>query len=94
MGHMAGTVLGPAVMSIRTGAPILPNYCVRLGPNKYKIIAHEPMLPDPDAEDQAADLMTRLNASLESMVRQYPEQWLWFHDRWKSARRKGLVQEP
>jgi hypothetical protein len=26
-----------------------------------------------------------LNADLEAMVRQYPEQWLWLHNRWKSA---------
>jgi hypothetical protein len=26
-----------------------------------------------------------LNRVLEGMVRQHPEQWLWLHNRWKSA---------
>jgi KDO2-lipid IV(A) lauroyltransferase len=25
---------------------------------------------------------------LEGYVRRYPDQWLWLHDRWKSARKR------
>jgi KDO2-lipid IV(A) lauroyltransferase len=32
-----------------------------------------------------------VNAVLESVIREYPEQWLWMHDRWKSARQRGLL---
>lgn len=30
-------------------------------------------------------ITTTLNQILEGMVRQHPEQWLWLHNRWKSA---------
>ena len=33
----------------------------------------------------------KLNDALEQKIREYPEQWLWMHDRWKSARKKGLL---
>ena len=38
--------------------------------------------------DEAADVartMTEVNRHLEGFIRKYPEQWLWFHDRWKSS---------
>jgi len=35
--------------------------------------------------------MTAVNAVLEAIIRQYPTQWLWMHDRWKSARIGGML---
>ncbi len=31
-----------------------------------------------------------LNDKVESWVREYPEQWLWYHDRWKIKRRRAV----
>jgi KDO2-lipid IV(A) lauroyltransferase len=89
-GKPCGTVLGPAVLHQRTGAPILPAFCARTGVGRYKIIVKEPI----DLENTETDrevLMTSVNAVLESVIREYPEQWLWMHDRWKSARQRGLL---
>ena len=33
--------------------------------------------------DIAADTQ-RVHAFLESVIRQYPDQWLWIHRRWKT----------
>ena len=36
--------------------------------------------------DQEADtnrIMRDINLVVEDMVREYPDQWLWLHDRWK-----------
>jgi KDO2-lipid IV(A) lauroyltransferase len=38
-------------------------------------------------EDHAADVKavtTRINSAVEKAVREYPEQWLWVHKRWKT----------
>lgn len=89
-GHPAGTVLGPAVLHQRTGAPLLPSYCVRTGVGKYRVI----VLPAIDSENVVQDfptVTTQLNAALESVIREFPEQWLWMHDRWKNARALGLL---
>jgi KDO2-lipid IV(A) lauroyltransferase len=43
-----------------------------------------------DFDRDEIKITTRLNEILESVVRQHPEQWLWLHDRWKSARLRGL----
>jgi KDO2-lipid IV(A) lauroyltransferase len=92
-GQPCGTVTGPAVLHRRTGAPIVPCYCVRTGCGRYKVFSLPIIDPQNDEEDAVA-LTAQINAALESVVREYPTQWLWMHDRWKSARRAGLLQEP
>jgi len=89
-GKPCGTVLGPAVLHQRTGAVLLPTYCIRTGRGKYKVIIKEPI--DLERTIESADeVMAQLNAVLESVIREYPEQWLWMHDRWKNARKKNLL---
>ncbi len=88
-GHMAGTALGPAVLHLKTKAPILPACMLRTGVGTYRIVFREP-LHALDGES-AEELMTRVNAEIEAMIRLAPEQYLWMHDRWRNARRKGLL---
>jgi KDO2-lipid IV(A) lauroyltransferase len=89
-GHPCGTVLGPAVLHIRTGAVMLPAFCVRLGVGRYRVII-KPAIDIERQERNPEALMSQYNAVLESVIRQFPEQYLWMHDRWKSARQKGLL---
>lgn len=89
-GKPCGTVLGPAVLHLRTGAPLVPGFCVRVGPGKYKVEVFEPMQYS-RRESSPEQIMADLNAVIERVIRQYPDQWLWLHDRWKSARRRGML---
>ncbi|MFZ4506088.1 MAG: lysophospholipid acyltransferase family protein [Fimbriimonas sp.] len=85
----AGTVLGPAVLHLRTGAPLLMFFTARVGVGKYRVWTEEVIMA---AEGETPEeLMTRVNAAIESAIRKYPEQYLWMHDRWKSARQRGLL---
>jgi KDO2-lipid IV(A) lauroyltransferase len=88
-GKIAGTVLGPAVLHKKTKAPILPAVMLRTGPGQYKMVFHAPMAMEDGEETEA--FMTRINEELESLIRLAPEQYLWMHDRWRNARRKGLL---
>ncbi len=90
-GRPAGTVLGPGVISERTGAPVVCCWCVWLGPGRYRMIVEPILLPEPGYPTKGEGTMRSIHRSLESIIRQYPEQWLWFHDRWKNARRKGVL---
>jgi KDO2-lipid IV(A) lauroyltransferase len=89
-GHPCGTVLGPAVLHIRTGAVMIPAFCARVGVGKYRVILREPIDYDNSSRDPEA-LMAAYNLTLESVIREFPEQYLWMHDRWKSARQRGLT---
>jgi Kdo2-lipid IVA lauroyltransferase/acyltransferase len=90
-GLPTGTVLGPATISMRTGAPLIPAFCARTGPGKYMTYIFPRLEPKEGIEDPILALTHSMNDAIEKIVRMYPEQWLWFHDRWKSARRRGLV---
>jgi KDO2-lipid IV(A) lauroyltransferase len=89
-GKPCGTTLGPAVLHLRTGAPLIPGYCVRVGPGKYRVEIFEPMEYVRN-QDTPEKVMSDLNEILERVIRKYPEQWLWLHDRWKSARKANLL---
>ena len=94
-GIPAGTVAGPALFALRTGAPIIPSYTVRLPDDTY-ISRFLPPIEVESTGDRAADVqrvMTEANRVLEDIVRQYPDQWLWLHNRWKSAfEKKNLLR--
>lgn len=90
-GKPCGTVTGPAAIHARTGAPVVPMFCRRVGPNQYEARAYPPLVEVEGYEPVEA--MTRaMNNAIESAIREAPEQWLWFHDRWKSAKRAGLLE--
>ena len=86
-GVPAGTVAGPATLALHTGAAIIPTYCVRLPDDRYRLMILPPIdtTATGDREADARRIMTDVNAALESVIRQYPDQWLWIHNRWKSA---------
>ncbi|MEQ1820887.1 MAG: lysophospholipid acyltransferase family protein [Fimbriimonadaceae bacterium] len=89
-GHLCGTVKGPGTLALRTKSPVIPVYCVRVGPARYQMVICPPLEPEPGFEP--IEGMTRaINRSLEEQIRRYPEQYLWIHNRWKSAKAQGLI---
>jgi KDO2-lipid IV(A) lauroyltransferase len=90
-GVPAGTVAGPASLALRTGAPLVPIYCLAGGNGGWQVVCLPPVDARPTG-DHAADverIMAELNGALESVVRAHPAQWLWLHNRWKSAFEEG-----
>lgn len=86
-GHPTGTVDGPARIALRMGAPMLFPYCVRDGKGGYYMAnkAVYEAIPTGDEKADVERVMTEVNRQLEALIREYPEQWLWFHNRWKSS---------
>lgn len=94
-GFPAGTAIGPAVFHLKLGSPMLFGYCRELANGKYRIEVKRLELPTLEGtrEQNAIRIMEIINAEIEALIRLYPEQWLWIHDRWKSARLAGMLQE-
>jgi KDO2-lipid IV(A) lauroyltransferase len=87
LGQRTGTVDGPAIIHLRTGAPLVFCWCVRMPDNRFRITFEPPVVIEPTG-DRNADIirvMTLVNAQLEAQIYQHPTQWLWLHDRWKSS---------
>ena len=84
-GRPAATHQGPAIFSLRTGAPIVMGFLIRQHDNRYNCIYEEVRTDDlvGYSEENVAELTRRHVALLEKYVRMYPDQWLWMHRRWK-----------
>lgn len=86
-GIPAGTVSGPALLALRTGVPLLSAFCVWEPDDTYRIIFLPPLHAEStgDKEADIARTTTLLTALLEGVIRRFPDQWLWLHNRWKAA---------
>jgi KDO2-lipid IV(A) lauroyltransferase len=84
-GRTVSVHTGPAVLALKTGAPILYGVCVRQTDYTYKTEMFEIDVNDftGTQEEKIRDISQRHMAHLESYIRKYPEQWLWMHKRWK-----------
>lgn len=84
-GQPACTNKGMALLAIKTKAPVIPTFIVRQGSEFIVHIGPEIPLISTGQKDQDIQKNTEAyNKVLEQIIRQYPEQWLWMHRRWKS----------
>jgi Kdo2-lipid IVA lauroyltransferase/acyltransferase len=85
LGKTATTTPAAALLARRFGSPVLPAYCIREEDGGLTMFI-EPPLPLAKSEDRRADIREntqRMNDALERAIRAYPDQWFWFHKRWK-----------
>jgi KDO2-lipid IV(A) lauroyltransferase len=87
-GCLVPTFKGPALFSMRTGAPILPVFMRRNSNNLHQITIHPPFTLNitGNAEKDITSNTARLTKLIEAAIREYPEQWLWIYRRFKRAR--------
>ncbi len=67
---------------------VYPARCIRLPGNRFRLEL-EPAVEIPRRADGSVDVTATaqmLNDKVESWVREYPGQWLWYHDRWHIKR--------
>lgn len=84
-GRLASTFRGPAVLAMKTRAPIILITNHRLGKSKVEVkIQRIPFETDGDRETVVYNLLEQVTGMLEDEVRKYPQEWLWLHKRWKT----------
>ena len=90
-GWLVPTFRGPVVFSMRTGAPLIPMFMIRDAPNHHKLIIKPPFKLD-TTEDKENDILqntAKITKLIESYIIKYPNQWWWFHRRWKKAKKRA-----
>jgi KDO2-lipid IV(A) lauroyltransferase len=84
-GQTAYTPPGPAIFSLKTGAPILPMFVLRENKIQWTLVIGPPIEIEwtPDAKKNLETLTAKFTRTIEDAVRQYPSQWTWLNRRWK-----------
>jgi len=91
-GEVTTLPAGPALLSIRTGAPILPTAVYFTGGDGHLGIVGAPLIVEPTGRrrEDVARLTQATAAELESLIRRAPEQWHLFQPNWPSDPGYGL----
>ena len=85
-GKPAGTTPALATFHLRTGAPIIPAFCSPLPTSGYfiKILEGFEFSPTGDHSADVLRITQECTKIIEKQIRDKPEFWLWFHDRWRT----------
>ncbi len=85
-GRPACTTDGVAILALNTEAPVLPTFLYRQDNGRYRLVLGEEMeiVRTGDARADIVANTQNFMKSFEGMIRQYPDQYLWLHQRWKT----------
>jgi len=76
---------GPGLLARRYGSLILPVFCVRETNGSLTLVIEQPIHPvktdHPDTDLNKN--MQAMTLAIEKAIKTYPDQWFWFHKRWK-----------
>lgn len=86
LGRPATTALGPAVLSLRTGAVLVLGFARRTSGGRFHVVFYPP-IQRPEGLRRAEMIEAyaqKVNDALGYEISLHPEQWLWMHDRWRN----------
>jgi KDO2-lipid IV(A) lauroyltransferase len=89
-GRPASTYKSIALLSLKYSAPILVFGAARIGqPMQYHLYLEDVILPEDYVGHPAAieEITQRYSDAVQRMVLRHPDQYFWFHRRWKSKPR-------
>ncbi len=84
-GRDALTAAGPAVLSLRTGSPIVPIFMYEHARFRHTIQISPPLMVERTGNHQRDIylLTEKANEAIEDFIRNHPDQWAWMNHRWK-----------
>ncbi len=87
-GRKANTTPVPALLAMRRKRPIVVVACCRRGVGTYEGFVSDPIMPRESESEkpEIVRLLGAINREMEAIIRKYPGQYLWMHNRWKVYR--------
>jgi KDO2-lipid IV(A) lauroyltransferase len=84
-GRPAYTPTGAAALALRTGAAVVCGFLVREGSIRHRMIVQGPitLIRTGDHERDVIENTALFTGLIERHIRAFPDQWVWFHRRWK-----------
>lgn len=86
-GERAETTLSVASMKLKLDPMVLPIFIIRQPNGLYEMVINDPIeyiADEIENKEEKLEAMTlKYNQAIEKIVRVYPEQWFWMHNRWR-----------
>jgi KDO2-lipid IV(A) lauroyltransferase len=86
-GQLACMTAGVATLALRTDAIVMPLWAIwDHERRKYVVYAEQPvqLVRTGDEKQDIVANTARFASEIESMIRRFPDQWMWIHRRWKT----------
>jgi KDO2-lipid IV(A) lauroyltransferase len=84
LGRGAWTTKTPAIIARKTGAATLPVFIHRTKRgHRIKIYPEIMLSPTQDLKSAIIEDTKQFSSFIEKYIREYPDEWLWIHRRWK-----------
>ena len=91
-GRPTSAHIGPFEIAKHTDSIILPNFIVRTCGPFHKLYLEEYIeMRGAKTEEDVKKSLQKYMVLLEKYIRQYPDQWLWLHKRWKSTPKRSIL---
>lgn len=84
-GVPAATPVAAAKLVLRRRIPVLAVFIHRVSTGHQLRVQRVALPIEGDRQQQALALTADLTACIEAAVRESPAEWVWFHERWKTA---------
>jgi Kdo2-lipid IVA lauroyltransferase/acyltransferase len=68
-------------LAARSGAAVIPGFALWSASEQKYVLRFYPLIEI--TGDATADT-ARIQQQIETVIREYPDQWLWIHRRWKT----------
>ncbi|MFQ5953266.1 MAG: lysophospholipid acyltransferase family protein [Candidatus Omnitrophota bacterium] len=87
-GRSAYTPTAPVKIAMAARTKIVPAFVIRKKDNTHKLVLEKPIdIPGGKISEEDVKRCTQAWTNvLEKYVREYPEQWVWVHRRWKTQK--------
>jgi KDO2-lipid IV(A) lauroyltransferase len=88
-GESVPTTRGITTIGMKTGTPVLPVYFIRKGFLRYVIRCSKPLEMERkgNIEELIRKNTRKINAFLETIILENPDEWFWVHRRWGRGKR-------
>lgn len=86
LGQPACTNKGLALIAMKTGAPVIPVFSARQPDGRYRVVFEKEvdLIRSGSKLSDTEENTALFNRIINKYIYWYPEQWFWFHKRWKT----------
>ena len=84
-GKQTSSPIGPSLFHLKAKVPMFVGFCILKSNNKYEISFKKLIIENlaQDIKESSILINQKFNYLLENEIKKYPEQFFWFHRKWR-----------